>query len=182
MRKTIFTVIILLTLGCKNNSKINVKSDKQENKVESYLSVTVKAKVEEDDKFQLYFSEDITGQYHPDDIVEVNVKGEDKFQDITFNLPKRIYPIKIRIDLGTRKIETPIKINEIVLSTGTNNKVFKNAELLEYFKPNKFIKLDEASQSYDRKTVEGVYDPYLISINIDDIVTNLFKENHVEQF
>lgn len=181
MRKIIFIVIVLLVTGCKNQNK-ETKKEKEERVIEmnSYLSVTVKAKVLEDDKFQLYFSEEIIGQYHPDDIIEANVKGIDKFQNITFNLPEHIYPIKLRIDLGVRKIETPIYIDEIVLSTGTNKKVLKNAELLEYFKPNKYIELDEFSSIYDRKTIEGLYDPFLISININDIVTNLFKENDIE--
>lgn len=176
MKKIFFTAIILLTMNCKNENKTIVKRDKQENKIEvnSYLSVIVKAKIQENDKFQLYFSEEITGQYRPENIVEVEVKGENKFQNVTFNLPKYIYPIKMRIDLGVRKIETPVVIDEIIFSSGTNKKVFAGSELLEYFRPNKFIELDTVSQKYNRKSIDEVYDPFIISININHIVSNLF--------
>ena len=177
MRKIIFIAITLLTISCKNENKTNIKNDKQKDtkEINSFLSVTVKAKVQEDDKFQLYFSEAITGQYHPEDIVEVGVKGENKFQNITFDLPKYIYPIKMRIDLGVRKIETPVFIEEIVFSTGANKKIFTRFELLEYFRPNKYIDFDKSLNRYNRKTISDIYDPFIVSINISNIVDSLFK-------
>ena len=172
MRKTICLLVLLFVFGCKNNNK----ETKQNNTIDinSYLSVIIKVKVKEDDRFQLYFSEEIIGQYHPEDIIEVDVKGENKFQKVTFDLPKYVYPTKARIDLGVRKIETPVVIDEIIFSTGTNKKVFTGSELLEYFKPNKFIELDTISRKYNRRSIDDVYDPYIISININDIVSNLF--------
>jgi hypothetical protein len=181
MRKIIYLFTLLLVFSCKNNDK-EVEKIKHNSPIEmnTYLSVTIKAKIQEDDKFQLFFSEEVTSQYHPEDIVEVYFKGQDKFQDITFNLPERIYPIKTRIDLGVKKNETPIIIEEIVFSTGTNNRIFKGSEISEYFKPNRFVDLEGVSEIYNRKSIEGAYDPFLISININNIVTNLFKEQTIE--
>ena len=181
MERFFFITCFMILVGCKEDKSENInKKTEYENRVNPYLTVTLKAKVEESDKFQLYFSEEILGQYHPEDIVEVNLKGSDDFQLINFELPERIYPIKLRVDLGVNKRESPIVIEEITLSTGSKSKVYRNSELLKYFKPNKYIELDEATQSYNRKVVDGIYDPFLISININKVVTSLFKKKSIE--
>lgn len=177
--RIIFIIIVFSIISCKNE----VKTQKEEiitPLMNKYLSITVNAKVLEDDKFQLYFSEEITGQYHPEDIVEVNVKGQDQLQNIVFNLPERIYPIKIRLDVGTRKFETPINIEEIIFSTGAKQKSFKGVELLEYFKPNKYLEKQTTGNNFDRKHIDGVYDPFFISINVGSIVDNIFSEKSDE--
>ena len=177
--KKYIVLTLLIIVSCKNEPKAN-KDLTEKIKMDSYLTVVLKGIVAENDTFEVFFSEFFTEQYYPLDKVQVNVEGKQDEQEIVFKLPEKIYPTKLRIDIGSRGNETSIKINEITLSTGTKKITFKDSELLEYFKPNKFINLDDSNHGYIRKSIDGIYDPYLISININDIVTNLFKENNVE--
>ncbi|GAA3588412.1 hypothetical protein GCM10022396_02080 [Flavivirga amylovorans] len=169
----------MLITNCKNKGEEG-KNNITGSIMNDYMTVIIKAKVIEDDKFQLYFSEKIIRQYHPDDIVEINIKGRDDCQNIVFNLPKGIHPIKIRLDVGVKKIETPIWIEEISFSNGAKHFSFKGAQLSKYFRPNKYLEQKTSSNTYERKAIEGVYDPFLISINVDNIVNNLFNESSNE--
>lgn len=77
-------------------------------------------------------------------------------------------------DKQENKVDTSRFIDEIIFSIGANKKVFIGPELLEYFKPNKFIELDTISKRHNRKSIDRIYDPFIICININNIVSNLF--------
>ncbi|MDW5288996.1 hypothetical protein [Formosa sp. PL04] len=176
--KRIILVLALMAFSCKDKpvENKNIKSIE----MDSYLTVVINAKVLENDKFEVYFSEDILNQYHVEDKIEKHVIGDTEFQDISFQLPERIYPIKLRIDIGSSEVESPIEIRKITLSTTAKSKSFEGPELNTFFKTNKFIEHEESNNIYNRISIDGVYDPFMVTININDIVTNLFNEDNVE--
>lgn len=173
MKKAI-TIIVLLLFSCgKEKKKIDLK--KEVSSINNHLTVTVKAIVKEDDSFDLFYSENFLGQYQPVDIVKAKVIGGEKPQDIIFKLPEKIYPIKLRLDVGSKKYNTSIDIEKIVFSTGNNKKVISASEFKSIFKPNKYLKKIDGTNSYNRQTINNIYDPFFITINIEDMVMDLFK-------
>lgn len=178
--KRIILIISLSILSCKGESSSSQK-DEIKTKINPYLTVILKAEVSEDDVFEVFFSEEIINQYHPDDKIRTNVKGSSGVQDIVFELPEKIYPMKLRIDVGSKEFETPVKLNEVILTTGANVKSFSGEELNTFFKPNKYIEIDNTlSNTYNRKLVDGVYDPFFVSINLYDLVISLFKDDYAK--
>ncbi|WP_299108177.1 hypothetical protein [uncultured Winogradskyella sp.] len=172
MRK-VLVVFVLLTLFCceeKNKPTIidNAKA-KQE-----FLTVTVKAIVVEDDTFDLFFSEHILSQYNPDEHVSLKVKGGNNTQELVFNLPKEIYPIKLRLDVGAKEHNTVIKIDEVVFSTGNKKKIINSNEFDLIFKPNKYLEKTDGINTYKRQTINNFYDPFFVTINIEEMVMGLF--------
>jgi hypothetical protein len=166
-------IFVLLSFSCneKKNKDIEKQNLKKDN---SHITLTLKAVVLEDDEFDLYYSEEILGQYHPDDYLKVKVLGKNEFQEIIFDLPEKIYPIKLRLDVGSKGHDSNIKIDQIILSNGKKSRSINTAEFTSIFKPNKYLAKISGENTYSRKTIDNIYDPFFVSINIDEIVTKLF--------
>ncbi len=172
--KKVLIVLILISFSCKEKSNKIVEEKQSAVKINSYLSVTLKAVVTEDDEFHLYYSEDVFGQYQPENFVKVAVKASVERQEIIFILPDGVYPIKLRMDVGSKAHLTPIQIEQIKLSSGLNEKIIDSSTFNSIFKPNKYLEKIDGSNSYSRTPIDGVYDPFFISISIDEMVMNLF--------
>ncbi|MUU79066.1 hypothetical protein [Winogradskyella endarachnes] len=173
MRK-VLVVFILLTLFCCEEKNKSSSIDKAKVK-QGFLTVIVKATVLEDDIFNMFFSEHIFSQYRSDNQVSVGVKGSKKIQELVFNLPEEIYPVKLRFDVGSKKHNSVIKIDEVVFSSGNNKKIINSNEFNLIFKPNKHLVKTDGINTYKRQTINNFYDPFFITVNISDMVTNLFK-------
>ena len=85
--------------------------------------------------------------------------------------------MKLRIDLGSKRHETPIQLEEIVLTTGGNSRVFKFEEIKTNFRKNQYLEIDPESNGYVRKLINGVYDPFILSGDLTKITVALFSEN-----
>ena len=174
-----FSLMLLIICSCGRDIKNSDQNKKIENKIQinDYLTVTIKAKVQEDDIFEIYYAENLENSYIPEDRVQVGIKGSNKFQEIDFKFPKRVYPLKMRIDLGLRRNETDIEIEEIKLSTGEKNIRFSTAEIVEKFRFNKYILHNSETNSFSRKIVDDLYDPIIFSGNLTQEVTEIFSED-----
>ena len=64
-------------------------------------------------------------------------------------------------DFGENKIETPVKINSIELKYNSDSIVIDALVLEHFFHPN--IYLEKGDSGYLRKTLNGRYDPFLVS-------------------
>lgn len=175
MRAIVFFLTMLVFTCCKDSGKID--SSIQENKISDFLKVSIKAKVLEDDIFEVYYAESVQAPYNSQDKLSRFVKGDSIMQNVVFRLPDKIYPMKLRIDLGAKKQETFIKIEEIVLSTGGNSKIFEFDEIQTFFRRNQHLEIDSKNKGYFRKSVDGVYDPFILSGDLTKITVALFSEN-----
>ena len=175
MRPVIFLAATFLFLNCHNAGKIKAKEEKS--KIADFLTVSLKTKLAEDDILEVYYSESVQAPYNNQDKLSLYVKGDSLIQNIVFRLPDRIYPMKLRIDLGSKRHETPIQLEEIVLTTGGNSRVFKFEEIKTNFRKNQYLEIDPESNGYVRKLINGVYDPFILSGDLTKITVALFSEN-----
>lgn len=169
-----FTVISLF-IGCKRTSW--GKETQKERIINDYLTISIKGKLLEDDILEVYFAENIQDPYSLDNKQSIEVSGSDDIQDMVFRLPNRVYPMKLRIDLGSKGSETPFEIVEIKLSTGGKNKTFEIEEIKKVFRTNQYTEIELGSNLFLRKKVNGVYDPFILSGDLTKIVVDLFSED-----
>lgn len=172
MKKIVLISILVLIFGCKSENRRNQNNFEA---INDYLEVILKIQVLEDDQFEIFYAENIKDDYTEKNKVNVNIIGDKEFQNVVIKLPNRVYPLKLRIDIGASKIETSIEIEEIQLSTGKNKKIFMGQELKDYFRTNNYI-IPLNSNKYSRLIVNGKYDPSLLSIDLTNIITDLFSE------
>ena len=96
---TLILFLLILTAcgrGTKNDTAI---IDWIDHKIKVVVNVTVL----EDDVFEVYYYEHGQETFHPLDFVSSSVIGDSMPQDIVFELPKLIYPERIRLDFGKNK-------------------------------------------------------------------------------
>lgn len=175
MRGITFFISLMILISCKNKNQQQQNIEKDA-KINDFLTVEIKAKVLEDDIFEIYYAEDHRDSYRPEDKVRVQVKGEGDFQRINFKFPDRVYPMKLRIDIGRNRHETSIEILEIKLSTGKNSRIFFGTEIDKKFRQNRFIEHKPNTNNFKRRIVDEVYDPFLLSIDLSDEIVSLFSD------
>lgn len=175
MKSITFFTLILLFLNCQDTDKRKGKEAKS--RIDDFLTVSLKTKLAEDDIIEVYYAESVQAPYNNNQKLSLYVKGDSVIQNVVFKLPNRIYPMKLRIDLGSKMHETIIQIDEIVLSTGVNSRVFKFEEIKTNFRENQYLEINNESNGYVRKLIDGVYDPFLLSDDLTKITVALFTEN-----
>ena len=176
MRGIILFASLMILISCKNKNSQQPKNIEENTKINDFLTVKIKAKVLEDDIFEIYYAEDHKDPYLPEDKVRVQIKGGSDFQQINFKFPDRTYPMKFRIDIGLNRHETSIEISEIKLSTGKNERIFLGVEIAQKFRYNKFIEYEPNTNNFKRSIVNGVYDPFLLSIDLSNEIVDLFSD------
>lgn len=169
--KKVFVIAIFI-LGCNglSNKKKNISS------IQDYLVVKLLIRVEEDDAFEIFYSENLEDSYKPTNRVRVDVKGKATFQEVVFKFPDRTYPLKLRIDLGSSGFETDIELREIVLSTGGKDRKITFNDIGLYFRPNMYLNFNGNNETVQRRKVAGKYDPFLLSNDLTEIITDIFTE------
>lgn len=172
MKNAIFFSLVIIFIGCKNNQKRNTAERPHLAKSEEVIhddlfKVLLDVTIFEDDRFQLFYVDDMPeGTFSAEKRLAYNIKGKDTSQKIKFTLPKEVFPYKLRIDFGENKIETPVKINSIELKYNSDSIVIDALVLEHFFHPN--IYLEKGDSGYLRKTLNGRYDPFLVSTPLLD--------------
>lgn len=169
MKTKLLLLALLVCFSCNDGKKkeSDEPTETKEAKIEivkdDILKVTMDFKVTQDDKFELYYSEnDIGVNFGPNDRLAQYVKANDDYQSITFNLPKDIFPSNFRIDLGDNPIknETPVEIMSIKIEWNGNVIDIDNSLISSFFQPNAYLQQTETG--YERKVINDKYDPFLL--------------------
>ena len=171
MKKVILLSSILFFFSCINVDK---KMSKK-NTINDYITITICAKVLENDVFEIFFSEDPKKSYVPENKVKTIVKGRKEFQEIKFKFPSRVYPMKFRIDIGLNGYESIVEISEIKISTGRNTIIFSEEKIDKYFRANNYVNHIPNTKKFNRVIRNGVYDPFLLSIDLSKEIVDLFS-------
>ncbi|PIV92783.1 MAG: hypothetical protein COW44_12960 [Flavobacteriaceae bacterium CG17_big_fil_post_rev_8_21_14_2_50_33_15] len=163
MKKIVCLFLILFAVSCKNDRQNNNHTPIKKAEIKDNLfKVNMNIKVDENDKFQLFYIDDsLEGSFSPEKRLAIDVNASDSPQDIQFTLPEKVFPYKFRLDLGENNIETTVEINEIKLQFNNEEILIDKLVLERFFQPN--IYLEKTDKGYLRKIVDGRCDPFLIS-------------------
>ncbi|MCM4167881.1 hypothetical protein KCTC52924_01302 [Arenibacter antarcticus] len=151
LKNVFFTIMMVLILFSCNSRNKNVGKD--------YFKITLIAKVLEDDKFQVFYTDEKNKGYTENKRISTSVNKSQDFQEIPFLL--NTIPLKFRIDLGENGHKSFVEIEKVILDNG-NAKIELNSKVLHrFFKGN--IYTEKVDNGYYRSDVEGRYDPFITS-------------------
>lgn len=130
-----------------------------------YISVIIKAKVQKDDIFQLFYATKQEGFLEKNSI-KVEVKGSSTMQSIIFKIPDSIAVKILRIDFGTNSEMPPIKLQKISIQHNGLKYSFNKNEIYRIF-PNRigFTYKPVTKEFYGSK-VNGIYNPFIYTADI----------------
>jgi hypothetical protein len=141
---------------------VSCKKNSQKTSADNAFKVSIKIKVKENDKFQLFYVEDTKKEsYTENKRITCSVNGKNNFQNVEFTLPPSVLPEKFRIDVGETKVNTLIEIEEVSINYRNKQVIISDNTFHRFFKPN--IYLEKNKNGYMRKTIENRYDPFFIS-------------------
>lgn len=167
MKRAILIFSVLLIFSCKDEKKSGsepVGTPSQNMVKDDILTITMKVRTKEDDKFEIYYVDDFPeNSFSADKRLASYVKGSEDYQSLTFTLPKEIWPYHLRFDLGdnNNKYETPVEIKSISFKLNNNNFEIDSSIIENFFQPNAY--LEPTANGYSRKVVDGKYDPFLLA-------------------
>ncbi|HLF51749.1 hypothetical protein [Flavobacterium sp.] len=164
--KTKFLVLILLFttffIGCKNDKSVDDLEVVTPKVVESKVKVVLDMIVPQDDNFQLFYTEDGTLNFNDEKSVRVAVKGSDKNQSITFDLPEDSAFTFLRLDLGENNKQAEMKMNNFLVKYFDKKFEAKGNLFFQYFAPNAQLEMNiEKSTVTPITGKEKVYDPIM---------------------
>ena len=157
-----------MTLICCKDRK-NKEADNQsaliENQVNDQFSLSIHVVFKTNDYFQLFYTDDVSHSFTQEKSILIAVKASDTLQVVTFKLPKHVYPLKIRFDLGVEKIQDDIQISNCKIISKYAVFEMNEDEFLDYFSPNSNIIFNDGYYKLVESVKENkyVYDPCFIS-------------------
>lgn len=171
----IVLVFLILGVSCKfknesETQEISIEKktaiSQQENKEakKNVFEIEITYKVSQDDVFQVFYtSDDASEHFSTKSMIRKKVFGSDEFNTVKIQLPKNMLPYKIRIDLGEKKEQGEIGIQEIKLKYLGREIDIKKELILEFFSINEFLKYDYGKGIFKSSLVNNRYDPFIIS-------------------
>jgi hypothetical protein len=169
--KKIILVSSLVFLGflnsCKNEenkSNESILEKEIETKKDSLFTIVLNATILKDDSFQIYYKSNNEEVFDEKNSLFTEFKGSDKPQDIVFKLPFGVIPDYIRMDFGTNKNQSEIKVNSFKMSY--YDKYFQTQE--SGFFNYMLVEPKTANFNINQATIQpllinGVYDPQATS-------------------
>jgi len=162
----IAAVLLVSFFSCKNQSKeenpLGIPWRQSSLKADT-LSICLKVKVTNDDRFQLFYIESEEQQEFSDmRRLYIDLKAGDNFQDVCFKLPTFAPPFAFRIDIGERRNEEPIQLKKMIISLDDRQITIDQFNSHRYFEPNIYA-VAINGESYLRQTVDEKYDPFIVS-------------------
>lgn len=181
MKITVLLTTVILVLSCKNitKSELNSNNTITEELIfneENRFKLVINALVLLDDVFEVYFYELGEDTFNSQDFVSINVKGLTLSQDIVFELPRKVYPERLRLDFGKFRGQKEIKLNKISMVYGHKYYDFTKSEIKNEFKPSKFLDFNKQSFIIITKEIAGRYDPYFYTKRLSNIVNYLLED------
>lgn len=158
--KYIISIIILFFFSCST-----------ERLEDTFVKIRLKSL--NDERIQLFYTSSEKESFNNELRILKKISGSNEFQNINFEIPKTTKPIKFRLDLGENQLETPIFIQNIEIENGKTSIEVDNETLRRFFKPNIYLKTYDFKK-FERKKINGKYDPFLISTPLLD------KKIHLE--
>ena len=133
--KSIFLVALVsvFMFSCKNEPK----SDEPKPEVkDNTFKVTLNLLIKKNDTIHLYYTEDNTISFKEESSIWTSVPGKDVAQDVTFALPKDVFPTQFRLDLGVNRENEKIVLKGINFNYLDKAFAINESSIYNYFRVN----------------------------------------------
>jgi len=163
MKKKWILILFLVFISCEKKA-FNTTYD---------IRVSIEVLIQRDDVLQLFYNDSFFNDYNESYSQSKKIAGSPSFQKITFNLAN--HPKRIRIDLGNDSLQSSIRIKNITFFSKNKSITFESDKIARVFEFNEGIDFNPLTQEAKLKSVNGYYDPFLISKNLIRIINVLDK-------
>jgi hypothetical protein len=140
------------------------------------LEVSFYVRDDKNNNIQLFFSNNFLENYSEENSVKKKTIISEKFQKVNFQLSTAKLPSRIRIDFGEDSINKSLEIKNLQFSFKGGSKIVPIKKLDEFFLFNENIIYNSNSNVLELKSINGKYDPYMVSKNLTFIYKQLKDE------
>ena len=140
------------------------------------LEVSFYIKDDKSNNIQLFYSNNFLGNYSEENSVKKKTIISEKFQKVNFQLSTAKLPSRIRIDFGEDSINKSLEIKNLQFSFKGGSKIVPIKKLDDFFLFNENIIYNSNSNVLELKSINGKYDPYIVSKNLTFIYKQLKDE------
>lgn len=141
MKKILLTIIALtLFVSCKKEAENQPKTDVVEEQVNPNFNVVVFAFAAQKDDFALYFTEDNTIEFKPEQAIWCGIEPGQANQRVYFEVPEERLPTHLRLDFGLNKAQDSVIIEKIKLNYLKNSFEIKGSDFFNYFNQDENFK------------------------------------------
>ena len=138
MKTKFLAIVAILTIGftsCKGEKKTENAEAAAETSVpaKNNFNVEVDAVVTKKDDFAIYYTEDGTDKFTPEQATWRGIAGTGAVEKVIFDLPEEIVPTLIRLDFGMNKEQGDVVIHNVKISYYQNSFEIKGSDFFNYF-------------------------------------------------
>ena len=141
---TFVTLVALVLFSCKQESK-KAETDTKKAEFSKIFKVTLDVKVNKDDTFHLFYTEDGSINFSEESSLWVELKGNPENQQVVFNLHENTIPTQMRIDFGINKGQDDMIIKNYKMEYAGKTFNAAGPQFFNLFRPNELVALVEAS-------------------------------------
>lgn len=157
--KKISLFIFLALFSCKNENKQENQEIVKEPEV---FEVKLNMVVENDDSFQIFYTQTEGEQFDEKFSIWKQVKGSPEPQEIIFKFNEDVLPSNLRIDLGINKNQKPMKLISLKMEYYDKIYELRDTMILKNFVISEQLNYDKSNSilSHNKKDFPN-YDPLL---------------------
>ncbi|MFH6767359.1 hypothetical protein V8G56_01320 [Gaetbulibacter aquiaggeris] len=174
MKAIILILSVLILTNCKNEKPIDSLELVTLKPVESNVKVVLEMLVPKDDIFQVFYTEDGTGNFSEEMSVRVIVKGNSRIQKLVFELPEDLLITNLRIDVGENIEQGQMLMNNFCVQYFNKKFEAHGKQFFHYFSPTEQIAVDYHNSTITPTKEGELYNP--IFYQIDYIITEELRK------
>jgi hypothetical protein len=174
MKQIILLLSIILFTNCKNKKSIDSLELVTPEPIESNVKVVLDMIVPKDDMFQVFYTEDGTGNFSEEMSVRVIVKGSDLSQKLVFEFSEDLLITNLRIDVGENTEQGQMVMNNFYVQYFDKKFKTKGKEFFHYFSPTEQIAVDYTNSTITPTGKGELYNP--IFYQIDYLINEEMKK------
>ncbi|WP_367277178.1 OstA-like protein [Flavobacterium sp.] len=114
--------------------------------------ITLDLVVQNDDQFQLFYTNDNTFNFSEGNSEKINIVGNTAEQKVIFYLPENLSITNLRLDLGENPNQKEINIKSITIEKNDKKINISRKEILDYFVINNDLFYNERNQTFIHKS------------------------------
>lgn len=153
-KKILSSFLVLMIFGCVN--------DKNSYENTAMITIRLSVQTDKDEIFQIYYLDDQSvDHYSIKKRLIAKLQGNERNQNIVFQLPIDKPLKKFRIDLGESNNQSCLEIDKMEMSLGKAKVHIDPKAYHRYFNSNIYV--EQKNSIFCRRTINGKYDPFIES-------------------
>ena len=144
MKKIVFLSLVVITTlsfqSCKKTEDTTTATTEPPKEVKQNFNIQIEATASKKDDFAVYFTEDNSINFTPENAVWCGIKAGNLQETLNFELTEDRVPTNIRLDFGLNKEQDSVTIKSVKVNYYANSFEFKGSDFFTYFNKDEQFK------------------------------------------